>query len=265
MRKALRDQANDLAAAIAFWSFFSIFPMLIAIMAIAGHFLESDELKSRIFKAVTNLLPGSAELVQQNIEAMVSFRGAMSLVAMVGLLWSASKVFGAITRAVNRAIGAERSQSFVMSKLRYFAMAVAVSILTVVSVGITVAMEILMDADFLGRFGLTPIELPRLTGHALSFILILLIFALIYKVTPYVDVRWSEVLPGAVLATLLFELGKKLFVFYLESMAHFEAIYGSLSSIIVLLLWLYLSALFLIYGAEYSIVRARAKAETARR
>lgn len=263
VRKAQRDQANDLAATIAFWSFFSIFPLLIAILAVAGHFLRSEELKERIFEAITNLLPGSADLVQQNIEAMVSYRGTMSLVAIVGLLWSASKVFGAITRAVNRALGAKPRRSYLMARLRYFLMAVAVAILTVVAIATTVAMEIVTDADFLARFGLAPIELPRITGNALSFVLILLIFALIYKVTPYVEVRWSHVLPGAILAAVLFELGKKGFVLYLDRVAHLEAIYGSLSSIIVLLLWLYLSALFLIYGAEYSIVRAQARVQSA--
>ncbi len=265
IRKAQRDQVNDLAAVIAFWSFFSIFPLLIAILAVAGHFLKSEELKERIFEAITNLLPGSADLVQQNIEAMVSYRGTMSFVAVIGLLWSASKVFGAITRAVNRALGDKPKRSYLMARLRYFTMAVAVTILTVVAIGTTVVIEIVTDADFLARFGLAPIGLPRVTGNALSFVLIMLIFALIYKVTPYVEVQWRQVLPGSLLAALLFELGKKGFVLYLDKVAHFEAIYGSLSSIIVLLLWLYLSSLFLIYGAEYNIVRAEAKVESAKR
>jgi membrane protein len=66
-------------------------------------------------------------------------------------------------------------------------------------------------------------------------------------------------MPGALLAAALFELGKKAFVVYLERIADFEPIYGSLSSIIVLLLWLYLSALILVLGAEYNIVRAQSR------
>ena len=86
----------------------------------------------------------------------------------------------------------------------------------------------------------------------------MLIFALIYRLAPYVKVRWREVLPGALLAAILFELVKKGFVIYLDRLANFEAVYGSLASIIVAMLWLYLSAQILIYGAEYGIVRAEA-------
>jgi len=84
---------------------------------------------------------------------------------------------------------------------------------------------------------------------------------LIYKLAPYVETRWRQVFPGALLAALLFELVKAAFVFYLDRVAHFEAVYGSLSSMIVMLLWLYLSALILVLGAEYNIVRAKAGAE----
>ena len=83
-------------------------------------------------------------------------------------------------------------------------------------------------------------------------------FALIYKMAVYVKTTWRQVFPGALLATGLFEFFKAAFLFYLDRFAHFEAIYGSLSSIIVLLLWLHVSALILVFGAEYSIVRSRA-------
>ena len=108
-----------------------------------------------------------------------------------------------------------------------------------------------------------PVEISRVQSWATSFLLVFLIFALIYRLTPYAAVTWSQVLPGALLATVLFELGKTGFVVYLEKMANLQAIYGSLSSIIVLLLWLYVSALILILGAEYNIVRWRIRNETA--
>jgi membrane protein len=101
--------------------------------------------------------------------------------------------------------------------------------------------------------------LSRLGGTLASVLFAFLIYALIYKVTPYVETRWSQVLPGAVLGAALFELGKHGFLLYLGRVADFEAVYGPLSSIIVLLAWLYLSAAVLIYGAEYNIVRWQAR------
>jgi membrane protein len=259
VREASHDHAKDLAAAIAFWAFFSIFPLLIGVFSLAGYFLQSSELQARIYEVVTDGFPGSSSLVRDNLEAVVQYRGTMSWVGIGGLFWTAGKGFGAITRAVNRALGAKRTHHFLLSKVRYFFMAVAVSILMITSIAITVALEIVLELSFLTRFGFEAVEVSRLESWALSFVLVFLIFALIYKLAPYVEVHWRQVLPGALLAAALFELVKAAFVLYLDRIADFEAIYGSLSSIIVLLLWLYLSALILVYGAEYNIVRWKAR------
>ncbi len=258
-RETLHNHGEDLAATIAFWSFFSIFPLLIVVLSVAGYLLESAQLQSRIYEVVTDLFPGSAILVRDNLEAVVRYRGTMTWVGIGGLLWTAGKVFGAITRAVNRALGAKQTHFYLVLEARYVFMAFAVSILLITSIGITVAIEIVLKPSFLSSLGLGSIEVPRLQGWILSSLLVFLIFALIYKLAPYVKVQWRQVLPGALLGALLFELVSSVFVLYLERMAYFEAIYGSLSSIIILLLWLYLSALILIFGAEYNIVRWKAK------
>lgn len=257
VREALHDNAKDLAATIAFWAFFSIFPLLIGVISLAGFFLESAQLQARIGEAVANMFPGSASLVRDNIESVVRLRGTMSWISIGGLLWTAGKGFGAITRAVNRTLDAKRTHSPLLSKLRYFLMTAAVTILMILSIGITVIIEVVLEPAFLARFGLDTIEVPHLEGSAASFILVFLIFVLIYKMAPYVAVCWRQVWPGALLAAMLFELCKTLFVFYLDRIAHFEAVYGSLSSIIVMLLWLYVSALILVFGAEFNIVRSQ--------
>lgn len=263
LKKAKRDRANDLAATIAFWAFFSIFPLLIGILTLSSHFLESSSLQVRINEAVAEMLPGSAELVKDNLQAVVEYRGPMGLVALLGLFWAASKGFASMTRAVNQALGLHSDNKFILGKLRHVAMAAAVSVLAIVSLGITVVLEVVLEPAFLSRFDMDPVEISRVQSWATSFLLVFLIFALIYRLTPYAAVTWSQVLPGALRATVLFELGKTGFVVYLEKMANLQAIYGSLSSIIVLLLWLYVSALILILGAEYNIVRWRFRNEKA--
>ena len=255
LRKARQDFANDLAAAIAFWAFFSIFPLLIGVLSLTSRYLESEPLQARIYATVTEMLPGSAEMVMENLDAVVHYRGTMSLVAILGLFWAAGKVFGAITRAVNRALGIRRSRRRFVSRLRYFAMAIVVSILALLSLGVTVVLEIALDLPALSQLGLDTGLIAGFKSWTMSLLLVFLIFTLLYKLTPYTTVGWKRVLPGAALATVLFELGRHGFILYLEKMADFKAVYGSLSSIIVLLLWLYVSALILILGAEYNIVR----------
>jgi membrane protein len=258
-RKARQDSANDLAAAIAFWASFSIFPLLIGMLSVSSHFLESASLQSSIYEAVTESLPGSSELVKENLDAVVRYRGTMSLVAILGLFWTAGKVFGAITRAVNRALTVQRDRRPLVSKLRYFGMAIVVSILILVSLGITVVLEVALEAPALSKLGLDAGLASGFRSWATSFLLVFLVFTLIYKLTPYRRVTWHKVLPGALLAAVFFELGKNGFVLYLERVADLKAVYGSLSSIIVLLLWLYVSAMILILGAEYNIVRWQAR------
>lgn len=259
LHKARQDFANDLAAAIAFWAFFSIFPLLIGVLSLTSRYLESEPLQARIYATVTEMLPGSAEMVMENLDAVVRYRGTMSLVAILGLFWAAGKVFGAITRAVNRALGIRRNRRRFVSRLRYFAMAIVVSILALLSLGVTVVLEIALDLPALSQLGLDTGLMAGFKSWTMSLLLVFLIFTLLYKLTPYAAVGWKRVLPGAALATILFELGRHGFILYLEKMADFKAVYGSLSSIIVLLLWLYVSALILILGAEYNIVRWKIK------
>ncbi len=257
IRKGIRDHARDHAAAIAFWAFFSIFPLLLGLFSAAGYLLESEAAQARLMDLVTRTLPGSADLVRGNLEGVVRVRGTLGAVGIAGLLWSASAGFGAITRAINRTLGAKPSHPFFLSKLRYFLMTVAVSVFLVLSVGVAAALELLAnpDLDVLRRLGVEPGQIETATSWIVGFVFAFFTFALIYKVTPYVETRWRQVLPGALLGAAVFELVKRAFLFYLSRMADFEAVYGSLSSIIVLLLWLYVSALVLLLGAEYNIVR----------
>lgn len=259
VKMALRHNVQDLAATIAFWAFFSIFPLLIGILALTGHFLQSAELQARVLEALAEFLPGSAPLVEENIEAVMNRRGTLSWIAIVGLLWSAGRGFGAITRAINQTLGAERKYTFLVSAARHFLMAVALSVMVTAAIGIPVVLEIVLEPSVLAKLGLGELSLPRLQGWALSFVIMFLVFALIYRLAPYVPVGWRDVLPGALLAAVAFELGKAAFVLYLDRFAHFESVYGPLTSIIVLLLWLYVSALILILGAEYNIARRQAK------
>ncbi len=258
-RKGLEDFAPDQSAAIAYYALFSIFPLLLGVIAAAGYFFESEIAQAKLFAVLNDILPGSADLVKRNLESVVRVRGTLGIIGLIGLFWSGSAAFGAITRAVNRALGVKRPHTYLLARLRYVLMALAVSILLVLSVAVTAAVEILanLDLEILATLGIEPGLISQLGAWLTGLLFAFLTYALIYKVTPYIGVRWRQVLPGAVLGAIIFELGKRGFLFYLGRLADFEAVYGSLSSIIVLLAWLYLSAFVLIFGAEYNIVRTR--------
>ena len=214
-----------------------------------------------VFDAVEETFPGSGALVEENLEAVVASRGTLSLLGVIGLLWSGSAGFGAVTRAVNRAWGTRSERPVVLLWLRYFVMTVVTVLLLTLSIGITAFVEIAprLKADTIGWIVGEEGLLGRLPGWSTSLLLVFVLFALVYKAMPNEATRWSQAIPGAVLATILFEVGKLGVIVYLERVADFS-VYGSLGSIIVLLLWLYISARVLIFGVQFNVVLDRSRA-----
>ena len=254
LEKGNQGDARDMAASIAYFSFFSLFPLLVGVVAGASLFWDGVEIQSHLDRMLSGDFPGSADFLRTNIEALTEQRGAASIASVLGLLWSASKMFGAMNRGINIAFGVPKRHPFYLSRLRYLAMTVGMSLLLLVAVGVSTAMDLVTQLD-LTRFGFDGTLFVSLGGRAASLVSIFVTVILIYKLVPYERLAWRDILLGALAATLLFELGKALFVLYLGNVGNLEAVYGSLTSVIVLLLWLYFSARVLLFGAEVCAVR----------
>ena len=176
------------------------------------------------------------------------------MVSFLGLFWSASLLFGAITRVVNRAWDIHQDRPFYIDKLRHILMAFCVAPLFLMSVGTTASLHILAthDVPVIGRVDWLDNNVINIITRPLPFIFTLSIFLLIYKFTPNTKTYWRYIWPGALLGAVLFEVFKSIFVFYLDNFADYERVYGSLASVIILLAWTYFSGLILIAGAEFS-------------
>ena len=259
LEKGNEDHAKDMAASIAYFTFFSLFPLLVGVIAGASLFLDRAEIESRLGRMLADDFPGSADFLRTNIEALIELRGAVGMASVVALLWSASKMFGALSRGMNLALGIPKGHPFYLSKLRYFGMTLVVSLLLFVGVGLSTILDVVTQLDF-ARFGLDGAAFAWLGSHVASFVSILATVFLLYTLVPYERPRWREVLPASLVATVLFELGKSLFVLYVEKANSLQAVYGSLTSVIVLLLWLYFSSRVLLFGAELIAVRREERA-----
>ena len=259
LRKSRDHHIRDMAASTAYFSFFSLFPLLLGVIAGGSFFLDSEEIRSHLDRILTDTLPGSAALVTDNIDALIRLRGAAGVASIAGLFWSAGKMFGALSRGINRALGLTRTHPFFLTPLRSFLMALTVVVLLFLAMAVSTVVELLAKVD------LGPIAkgvgnlLTFAGGHPTSYLFVFVTFCLIYKLVPYERLSWREILPGALFASFLFELGKTGFVFYLDNVAHLEAVYGSVSSIIALLLWLYFSARVLLLGSELIAVTREEK------
>ena len=255
LRKSGDDHAKDMAASIAYFSFFSLFPLFLGVIAISSLFLDPAEIQSRLERLLADTLPGSADFVRRNLEALIRLRGAAGVASIAGLLWSASKMFGAVSRGINRALGSTRSHPFYLSPLRYCLLTLTVSILLFLSMAVSTGVELFAQFDLGSRGDGIGNLLTLAGGHMTSYLFVFVMFGALYNLVPYERPSWREVLPGALFAAFLFELGKTGFMLYIDNVAHLQAVYGSVSSIIVLLLWLYFSARVLLFGAELIAVR----------
>jgi membrane protein len=245
-----KDLAKDMAASIAYFTFLSLFPLILGIVAISGFFLKSAEAQVRVNEFIVELLPVSADLVTRNIDSLVRLRGAAGLTSIIVLMWSGSKMVGALSRGINSALGLKRPYAFYLSKLRNFGLTLIVTLLIFIAIAVTPMVEILdeLELGFIGDPWNSYIGL--IAGHAGGFAITSVLLGMIYVLIPFERPYWKDLLPGILVAALFIELGKELFVLYVERVSRYDTVYGSVSSIIVLLIWFYFSARVLLYGTE---------------
>jgi membrane protein len=241
------DNATDMAGSIAYYGILSIFPLLLGVISILGLFLPSETVQKQIFQYLEENMPASVDLVKHNISAIISVRGTLGVVSLLGLFWSGSAIFGTIGRVMNVAWGIRVRRPFYIRKLRDIVLALTTSILFFLSLGLTSFSAFIPMID-IGTMGTLTAVVSRLLG----FLTIYTLFLIMYKIMPATKTRWRCIWPGALLAAILFELVKSLFIFYLENFSSYELVYGSLASVIILLVWVYVSAYILIIGAEVS-------------
>ena len=254
------DDVSHMAAGVAYYALFSLFPLLLGLIAVLSFFLESEQIQTKVIELTGGFLPGSELLVRDNIDATLGLRGALGVFSVIGMLWAGSAVFGALNRSINRAWDIQTDRPLYKGKPRQLLMALAVGVLFALSFS---SATVVRTAETLSQYdvpvlGFLVQQVGQILLQGFSFILVLAIFLLIYKFMPNTKTYWKYIWPGAVLGAVLFELAKNLFILYLER-STYQNIYGSVAPVIVLLLWAYVSSLILLAGAELSSEYGRMK------
>jgi len=246
--------ATHMAAGVAYYAILSIFPLLLGLIAIFGFFLSSVDLQSQLLNFVGNNLPGANDILRQNISSVIKLRGILSVLSIIGLLWSGSTVFSAVGLAINRAWNISRFRPFFIRKARELGMVFGIGILFLLSLGASAIISILRGVLHLPAADMI---IVNVASWLVAFLLILAVFLLLYKLIPNTRTCWLDIWPGALLAAVLFEIARTLFIFYLANFANYQLIYGSIASIIILLVWIYYSAFIMILGAEFAFQYGR--------
>jgi len=261
-REFQNDDGSAMAAAIAYYTLFSFFPLVLLMITVFSFFFSSATAQKEVITWAERYIPASGDLIRANIGQVLRVRGTVSIVALLGLVWSGSGVFSALDRAINRAWDVSELRSFWRQKLLALGMIVGAGGLLLVSIISTTFFNVirrlrlpLTSWQLFGKW----LVLPKLLSALLPVILTMLIFLLLYKILPNTTVRWSDVWLGALLTGLGWELAKYLFTWYLANFASYNLVYGSVALLIAFLAWSYYTSLILILGAEFTAEYAKTR------
>jgi membrane protein len=259
----LQDKAPQLGAALAYYTVFSLAPLILVLLAIIGFLFRDDPAGAwnKITQQMSYFLDPSALQVVQNIAQKASQPGKSLIATIIGValaLFGASGVFGQLQDALNTIWGVKAKPGtgiwgFLRARFLSFAMVAGICFLLLVSL----AIEALLKGFSHYVKSVVPggIVIALTVYLVFDFAVVVLLFAMIFKFLPDVKIQWRDVWIGAVITAVFFGIGKWALGLYLSSGAAGSA-YGAASSLITLLLWVYYSSQILLFGAEFTQVYA---------
>ncbi|MEC4813482.1 MAG: YihY/virulence factor BrkB family protein [Scytonema sp. PMC 1069.18] len=257
------DKASRLAAALSYYTIFSIAPLLIIVIAIAGAIFGEAAARGAIFDQLQGLIGSAgAEVIQTAIEnaSQPQSGGTIaSIISIIVLLFGATGLFAELQDSLNTIWEVQPKpgatvKRMVRQRVTSFAMVVAIGFLLLVSLVISAVLtgivsyfsNLLPGVDFIWQF----------INFILGFAVTTVLFGLIFKVLPDVKITWKDVIIGAAITALLFSIGRYLLGQYLGN-STFGSTYGAAGSIVVILVWVNYAAQILFFGAEFTQVYAR--------
>ena len=247
------QQLPTFAAAISFQTFVSLFPLIGFITAIAAFLVEPEALVQFVAEQSAVLPPGAAAFLESTLPSMAAVRGSVGVISLIGLLWSGSNLFGALRRGLDAATGATRRRTFVQGRAMDLATAMAAGALLATSVTVTAVLTFLLQSELLG--GDSPLAwlgwLLRWLGVLLPILFATGVFGLMYHLVPAERLAWRPALAGGLVGAVGFEIGKNAFVWYTANFGSFNAIYGPIATIVLLLIWIYFSSMIFLAGAAF--------------
>jgi len=258
------DNAIKLSASLSYYTIFALPPLMIIIITICGFFFGKDAVTGQLYGQINGLVGNDAAIQIQNAIKNVELSESNVFATVFGgimLLIGASGVFAEIQSSINfiwglRAKPNKGVKKFIQNRLMSFSMIASVGFLLLVSLLVNSVMDLLSDRLKL-YFPESTVYLFYVLNILIVFLIITLLFAIIFKTLPDGNIKWKDALIGASSTSVLFMIGKFAIGFYLGS-STVATVYGAAGSVIIILLWVYYSAIILYFGAEYTKVYARA-------
>lgn len=252
------DNAMKFSAALSYYTIFALPPLIILIISLSGFFFEQQEVSDYFYAQITDLIGENtaSELQQAMQKVSVNRKGILPTMIGIGmLLFSASGVFAEIQSSINYMWGfaAKPDKSIIrLVKNRLWSFAMIASVGFVLLVSLMLNSIVSLFYNYLSSFfAEKTLYLVNLLNNILVFCVITLLFALIFKTLPNGKIRWRDTFVGAAFTAVLFMIGKFGIGLYLGNTAQ-SSLYGAAGSIVIMLIWVYYSAMILYFGAEFT-------------
>jgi membrane protein len=253
------DRCSSYAAAIAYYALFSLFPLAIFAVTLAGYlFLTGDTARQEeVINSIMEALPLSEESgraqLRESLTAVSQGRGGLGLIGLLGAAYSASALFGSVRTSLNTVFKVEQQRPLIQGKLIDLGMVFGLGTLLLLSLALTAVIAAVQTqserifGEEIGALakiglGLAYFIAPALVAFA--------VFAFVYKVIPHAEMSWRDALPGALFAAVGFEALQIGFAQYVTNFGNYDAVYGTLGFVIVFMFFAYLSAQIMLLGAE---------------
>jgi membrane protein len=253
------DKILKLSASLAYTTVFSFGPLLVVIIFLCSIFLGQEAVQGRIYDQMKQFVGPDAALQLQTIIKNASLSGKGTSAAVIGivtLLFSATAVFAEIQDSINTIWGFKAKPQkgiwqFVRTRFLSFSIVISLGFLLLVSLAVTTIVEGLSDR-LKSHFPDVTVIVFYILNLVISFLVITVLFLLIFKVLPDAKTKFKDVLPGAIASSVLFMIGKFGISFYIGK-SNIGTTYGAAGSLVILLLWVYYSAIILYLGAEFAM------------
>ncbi|HME00111.1 MAG TPA: YihY/virulence factor BrkB family protein [Terriglobia bacterium] len=256
----LRADSFTISASIAYYSLLCVFPLLLLLTAVAGLYIRHHELSARLAILLERFLPFTPDVILDNLAAVTHDYGRVGFASFLLLLWGSSGVFLPLEKALNRAWAVEQERSWWRSRLLALEMALIATLVVAISLGL-VGVSLYIRRQFDSMAPALPVLLIEYSSRALiaagTFVLTLLMFLIVMARLPNRHMRWREVLPSALLTSLLWELARTVFTFFLPHF-NYRHVYGSIGALVAFMTWMYISAAVTLFGAQVSSALYRA-------
>jgi membrane protein len=247
------------AASIAYYALLSLFPFSMLALAMLGSATADVAARNAVLDFVLRYFPRQFDFITTQLDSFRASTLTFGIAGSLGLIWGSLGFFGALSTAVNYAWGVEKARSFWKHKLFSFLMLVVAGLFLLVALLLVSASGVVGANWFSGVLRNSP-KLAVLQSLALrnaATALFILVVGLIYYFVPNAKVRFRDVWIGALLTGVLWKVTLEGFAWFMRDMSQFTRVNGSIAAVVVFLLWVYVQAVILLYGVEFTAAYAR--------